>query len=110
MQPLRRRRTRVGLDGKQIGDRADRGRKLQIGSVDNSRCERATASHVNGLGTVMSFLAAGAAASAGLGSAQIFGARKLIPGIVDHFIGPQFGCGVGAEARNLPGKNHDDEQ
>jgi hypothetical protein len=65
---------------------------------------------VNGLGTVMRFLSAGAAGCASLGAAQVFGAWQFIAGIVDHFKGPDFGSGVGAETCNLPRKNHDDEQ
>jgi hypothetical protein len=65
---------------------------------------------MNGLSAVMRFPAAGAAGGAGLGAAEIFGARQFVAGVVDYFIGLQPGWSVGAKAGNLPRENHDDEQ
>ena len=74
------------------------------------RRERTTASHANRLRSMVRLLAAGAAAGSGLSAAQVFGARQFVGRVVDDFIGAQLRCGVGAQAVNLPRKNHDDEQ
>jgi hypothetical protein len=65
---------------------------------------------MNGLSAMMRFLSAGAAAGAGLGAAEVFGAWKFVARIVDHFIGLDPGRGVGAKAGNLAWKNCDYEQ
>lgn len=58
----------------------------------------------------MCLLTSGAAGDAGLSSAEVFGARQFVAGVVDHFVGLQLGRGVGTQAGNLPRKNRDDEQ
>ena len=58
----------------------------------------------------MGLLTSGAAGGAGLSSAEVFGARQFVAGIVDHFVGLQLGRGVGTKAGNLTRKNRDDEQ
>ena len=72
--------------------------------------ERITASHANRLRSMVRLLATGAAARSGLSAAEVFGARQFVRRVVDDFIGAQLRCGVGAQAVNLPRKNHDDEQ
>jgi hypothetical protein len=58
----------------------------------------------------MRFVTTGAAGGSGLGAAKVFGARQLVAGIIDDFIGTYLGCGVGTEVGNLSGKNDDDEE
>ncbi len=57
----------------------------------------------------MRFAAASAAGGAGLGSAQIFGAREFVGGVIDDFVGLNAGRGIGTEAVNFVRKNHEDE-
>ena len=64
---------------------------------------------MNGLGSMMGFVTAGAAGSSGLGAAKIFGARQFVAGVIDHFMGPYLGCGVRTEPGNLA-RNHDDDK
>jgi hypothetical protein len=59
---------------------------------------------------MMSFVTAGTAGGAGLGSAQVFGAGQFVGRIVDDFIGLETGWGIGAEALDFAGKNHQDEE
>ena len=110
MEAFRRGRAGVGLNGKQVGDRFGGGRKFEVRSVDDIRRHRAAASHVNGLGAVMRFLAAGVAGRARLGAAEVLGARQFIAGVIEHLIGTHLRRGVGTEAVNLPRKNYQDEQ
>lgn len=56
---------------------------------------------MNGLGSVMRVVTAGAAGGSSRGAAQVFGARQFVAGVVDHFIGLYLRCGVGTELRNL---------
>jgi len=65
---------------------------------------------VNGLGSVMRFLTAGAAGGSGLRAAKVFGARQFVARIVNNFIRTHLGWRVGTELGNLSGKNRDDEQ
>ena len=109
MQAFRRRRSGIGLEGEQVGNCFIGGRKLEVRSVDELRRQRSAASHMNGLGAVTGFLAAGAAGDAGLRSSQIFSARQFVAGIVNHFIGFQLGWGVRTKFVNLPGQNHNHE-
>jgi hypothetical protein len=69
VQAFRRRWAGVGLEGEQVGDRVGGRRKFKVRSVDDVRCQRAAASHVNGLGPVMRFPAAGTACGASPGTA-----------------------------------------
>jgi hypothetical protein len=64
---------------------------------------------VNGLRTMMRFLATGASGRASLGAAKVLGARQFVTRIVDHFVGTHSGYGVRAKPGNLTGKNDDDE-
>ena len=59
---------------------------------------------------MMRFLASGAAGRAGLSAAEIFSARQFVAGIIDHFVGTNFGCGVRTEPVDLVRKNHEDEE
>jgi hypothetical protein len=43
-------------------------------------------------------------------SAEIFGARQFVAGVVDHFVGLQPGSGVGAKAVDLAGKKQGRDQ
>jgi hypothetical protein len=115
VQAFQRRRTwvggcRVGFEGEQVSYRTRSGRKFKVGSVDDSRRERASAGYVNGLGSVMRFLTAGAACDSGLGAAEVFGAGQFVAGVIDHFIGPHFWCGVRAELGDLLRDYDEDEQ
>jgi hypothetical protein len=65
---------------------------------------------MNGLGTVVRFLASGAAGGARLGAAKVFGARQFVAGVIDDFVGFQLCRSVGAKLVNLPRENDDDEQ
>ena len=65
---------------------------------------------MNGLGSMMGFVTAGAAGSSGLGAAKIFGARQFVAGVIDYFIGTHLGCGVRTEAGNLARNHYDDKQ
>jgi hypothetical protein len=65
---------------------------------------------VNGLGTVMCFLATCVAGDSGLSAAEVFGARQFVARVVDHFIGLQFGRRVGTEPKYLPRKNDNNEE
>ena len=58
----------------------------------------------------MSFLAAGTAVHAGLRSAQVFGAREFVAGVVDHFIRTHLRRRVGAKAIDLPRENGNHKQ
>lgn len=98
-----------GLEGEKVSDGAGGRRKLKVRGVDDFLRERSAAGDVNGLGAVMGFLAAGASGLAGLSAAEVFGAWKFVAGIVDHFVGTQFGRGVGPEAIDLAWKDDDDE-
>ncbi len=100
----------VRFEREQVGYCIRGGGKFKVGSVDDLRRERATASHVNGLGAVVRFAAAGAASGAGLCAAQIFGARQFVAGVVNHFIGLQLGHSVGAKLVDLPRDNDNNEQ
>jgi hypothetical protein len=59
---------------------------------------------------MMSLLASGASGSAGLGSAEIFGAGKFVARIIDDLVRTKFGSGVRTEPINLARKNGDHEQ
>lgn len=96
------RRSGIGLERQQVSDCGSGRGKFEIGRVDDLLRERTAAGDANGLRAMMRFLATGARVFSGLCSAQIFRARKLVPGIINDFIGPDFGCGVGAQAVNLP--------
>ena len=108
MQAFRRSRAGGGLQGQQVGDCVSGGKKFKARSVNDFRCQRTTASHVNGLGAVMRFLSAGLAVGARLSAAEVFGARQLVAGVIDNFVGA-LGWSVGTELSNLPRKNHDNE-
>jgi hypothetical protein len=56
----------------------------------------------------MRFLSAGLAVGARLSAAEVFGARQLVAGVIDNFVGA-LGWSVGTELSNLPRKNHDNE-
>jgi len=58
----------------------------------------------------MCLLATGASSGAGLSAAKVFGARQFVGGIINDFVRAQRWRGVGAQAVNLPRKNHDDEE
>ena len=109
MQACRRWRAWVRLKGEEVRDRARGGRKFKVGSVHDSRCERTAAGHVNGLSPVMGLVPTGAAGGTSLGAAEVFGARKLVAGIVDYFVGLQPGRSVGTKAVNLPRNNDGDK-
>jgi hypothetical protein len=64
---------------------------------------------MNGLSAMMRFLPTGAAARAGLGAAEVFGARKFVARIVDHFIGLYLRRGVGTKPGDLP-RNYDHDE
>jgi hypothetical protein len=100
----------LGLEGEQVSYCSGSGREFKVGSIDDSWGERASTGYVDGLGSVMRFVTTGATGGSGLGSAKVFGARQLVAGVVDDFIGTHPGCCVGAEMVNLSGKNHDYEQ
>ncbi len=72
--------------------------------------QRSPASYANRLRAVMGFLASSAARRARLSAAKIFRARKFVAGIINHFVGAHFGCGVGTETVNLVRKNDEDEE
>lgn len=80
-----------------------------MGSVDHLLGKRGAASDLDGLGTVMSFAAARAAGGGGLGSTQIFGAGQFVGGVIDDFVWLDARRGVGTEAVNFAGKNHENE-
>ncbi len=103
---FRRRRSGVGLEGEQVGNGLNGGRKFKVWSVDDLRCERAAAGHVNGLGAVMRFLASGASGLAGLRAAQVFGTRQFVAGVIDDFVRLDLGRGIRTQAVNLA--RHDD--
>src|SRR5580700_8504264 len=65
---------------------------------------------MNGLGSVMRFMASGAPGGSGLGAAQVFGARQFVAGIIDHFIGLHLGWSVRAKLGNLLRDNDQDKQ
>jgi hypothetical protein len=52
----------------------------------------------------MSFLTSRGRGFSGLRSAEIFGARKFVAGIIDDFIRTQLGRRIGAKAIDLPGE------
>ena len=110
MQAFGGRRSGVGLEGEQVGDGDGGSGKLKVGGVDDLRGERCAARDVNGLGTVMGFVASGACGGAGLGSAEIFDAGEFVAGIVDDFIGLQTGRGVGAQSVDFAGNDDDREE
>ncbi len=56
------------------------------------------------------FLTARAAGYAGLRTAEVFGPRQFIAGVINHFIRLQLRWRVGAELVNLSRKNDDDKQ
>ena len=109
MQAFGRRRAGGGLQGQQVGDCVSGGKEFKARSVHDLRRQRTTASHVNGLGAVMRFLTAGLTVGARLSPAEVFGARQLVAGVIDNFVGARLGWSVGTELSNLPRKNHDDE-
>jgi hypothetical protein len=63
------RRSGDGFEFEQVGDGLGRRRKFEIGSVDNLWSKGCATRDANGLSSVMSFLASGAAGCAGLSSA-----------------------------------------
>jgi hypothetical protein len=68
VQAFRGRRSGNGLEGKQVRDRACGRGKLEIRSVDNFLGERGATCDFDGLSSMVSFMAAGAAGYAGLGA------------------------------------------
>jgi hypothetical protein len=104
------RRCWIRFEGQQVGYGGGGSGKLEIGSVDDFLSEQWAAGDVNGLGAVMGFVASGAGSCAGLGSAEVFDARKLVAGIVDDFVGLQMGRGIGAKAVDFAGNQDDGEE
>jgi hypothetical protein len=62
------------------------------------------------LSAVLSLAASGAAGGAGLRPAKILGARQLVGGIVDHFVGLQSWRSIGAQAADFTRQNDQDEE
>src|SRR5262249_31678698 len=81
---LRWRRAGIRLDCEQVGHSVRRGRELQVRGIDHLGDERFAARNFDGLSAMVRFLPSGLARSAGLGSAEILGARQFVAAVIDH--------------------------
>jgi hypothetical protein len=99
-----RRHLRFGFESEKIGYRVA-GREFEIGSVNDFSGERAAASDVNSLRAMMRLLASGAGGGSGARSAEVFGTRKFVTGVIDNFVRLKLRGSVGTKAVDLARKS-----